>query len=264
MQRSSRGLFAFASVGLVSLAGACAHGNGVNSLTGGDSFGGYGGYGGLGGGGPTTSTHTGATNTATNGTGVTTGPGATTTDATGPGVTTGATTTNATTGAGAGSLLFSEYVEGSSYNKALEISNRGSGPASLSGCTIEHYVNGATTASPASTLDPVTLQPGQTYVICNSQFSQPSLCTKLDGKIAFTGNDVAALKCGGAFVDVIGTIGDSNIWGTAPTSTSNATLRRKCTVKSGDTNPNDPFDPATEWNGFPVDTLSDLGQDNCP
>jgi len=54
------------------------------------------------------------------------------------------------------------------------------------------------------------------------------------------------------------------VWGTPPTSTQGATLRRKCTVLAGDTNGNDPFDPATEWNGFPIDTFSDLGNYTCP
>ena len=37
------------------------------------------------------------------------------------------------------------------------------------------------------------------------------------------------------------------------------TLRRKAAVQAGDTNPADAFDPAVQWDGFPVDTVDGLG-----
>src|SRR6266542_2209891 len=43
------------------------------------------------------------------------------------------------------------------------------------------------------------------------------------------------------------------------TSTADNTLRRMPAVTAGDTNPADPFDPAAEWTGFPVDTFDGLG-----
>ena len=48
-------------------------------------------------------------------------------------------------------------------------------------------------------------------------------------------------------------------WGTGLTSTADNTLRRKATVKLGDTNTTDAFDPATEWDGYAVDTFDGLG-----
>ncbi len=60
-------------------------------------------------------------------------------------------------------------------------------------------------------------------------------------------------------------IGSSaSLEGTPPTSTQDATLRRKCSVTTGDTNGSDAFDPSVQWDGFPADTFTDLGQDNCP
>ena len=53
-------------------------------------------------------------------------------------------------------------------------------------------------------------------------------------------------------------------WGTGLTSTENHTLRRKCTVTAGDTNIADPFDPATEWDGFAIDTFANVGSYHCP
>ena len=194
----------------------------------------------------------------------------------GPGTTTtassSASTTNAstasTTGSGMsppGTLFFSEYVEGSANNKALEIVNAGSTSVSLNGCQIDRYMNGATTAmAPPVALDNVMLAAGQTFVVCNTSFSMTTLCDQLSANILHTGNDVASLSCNGTVKDVFGKIGDTVDWGTAPTTSVDATLRRKCSVLVGDVNGNDAFDPATEWTGFAVDTFTDLGQYICP
>jgi predicted extracellular nuclease len=163
-----------------------------------------------------------------------------------------------------GTLYFSEYVEGSSNNKALEIYNAGGTAIDLSTCEIDRYQNGATTASPAIMLTATTLPPGGVFVICNTSFAQLALCDQTSGSVQHTGNDVVELVCGGTLKDAIGTVGDANVWGTPPTTTQDATLRRKCSVTVGDTNPNDAFDPAVEWDGFPIDTFTDLGQYVCP
>jgi len=49
-------------------------------------------------------------------------------------------------------LFFSEYIEGSSYNKALEIFNGTGGAVDLSGYSVELYSNGSGTASQSVTL----------------------------------------------------------------------------------------------------------------
>ena len=233
---------------------SCAHGTAID-----------GGSGGFGGAGSGSATHTSAGNGGAGpgpaGPATTNGPATSAASTADAGVTTSVTSG---TGSGTPGLLFSEYVEGSSFNKAVEIANRGAVAVSLQGCQIDHYVNGSTTASAPSVLNSTSLQPGGVYVICHTNFSQPLLCNQLDGKIQHTGNDVVALTCNGMLVDVIGRVGENMVWGTPPTSTSGATLRRKCTVMAGDTNAMDAFDPALEWNGFPVDTLSDLGKDICP
>ena len=46
---------------------------------------------------------------------------------------------------GSTSILFTEYLEGSMLNKALEIGNRGAGSVDLSACEINTYSNGAST-----------------------------------------------------------------------------------------------------------------------
>ncbi|MFO0618230.1 MAG: lamin tail domain-containing protein [Polyangiaceae bacterium] len=163
-----------------------------------------------------------------------------------------------------GAAFFSEYVEGSSNNKALEIFNGGNAPLDLADCEIDRYQNGSTTALAPIALDPVMLQPGQVFVICHSSFAQPLLCDQTSGSVQHTGNDVVELVCGGVVKDAIGKVGEDAVWGTGAVTTQDATLRRKCSVTVGDTNATDAFDPTAEWDGFPVDTYSDLGKYLCP
>lgn len=161
-------------------------------------------------------------------------------------------------------LFFSEYIEGSSNNKALEIFNGSSSAIDLGDCEIARYQNGATTALAPIALTATTLPAGQTFVLCHTSFSQPASCDQLSGSVQHTGNDVVELVCGGMIKDVIGKVGEDAVWGTGMVTTMDATLRRKCTVSVGDTNPGDAFDPATQWDGFAVDTFGDLGQYLCP
>lgn len=164
-----------------------------------------------------------------------------------------------------GILIFSEYVEGSGNNKAVEIANIGDESIALDDCVINRYQNGA--ATPLGTVlavDAGSLAPGATWVVCNAQFSQSSLCDQSSGDLQHSGNDVVELVCGGQTKDVIGRIGEDAVWGTSPTTTQDATLRRLCSVTAGDTDGSDAFDPSAEWAGFPTDTFDDLGQYDCP
>jgi uncharacterized protein len=173
---------------------------------------------------------------------------------------------NASTGTSpAGTLFFSEYVEGSNNNKALEIVNAGPTPTPLGGCRIDRYQNGAIIAgTPELPLDDVMLGPNETFVICNDLFGQLALCDQTSNLIQHSGDDVVALHCADGDRDFIGTIGDQTIWGISPTTTQDATLRRKCSVTAGDTVGTDPFDPSIEWDGFSADAFADLGMHVCP
>jgi cysteine-rich repeat protein len=165
-------------------------------------------------------------------------------------------------------LFFSEYIEGTSDNKALEIYNPTGSAVDLSAYKIEKYVNGsgATAATPISLTG--TLAAGDVLVLCHTNFVQPTLCDLKFSYLSFNGNDVVVLKTGLTIVDVIGTIGqDPGIeWGTGLTSTADNTLVRKCSVTNGDSDGTDAFDPATEWDGYLVDDFNHLGSHNniCP
>lgn len=170
-------------------------------------------------------------------------------------------------------LFFSEYIEGLSFNKALEIYNPTGSSIDLSGYKIESYVNGSSVPTYNLTLSSVNLASHDVYVICNSAIS-PDQVSKCDltisgttNVVSFNGNDSIALrKTDGTFIDVIGKIGQDPDpqWGTGLTSTQDNTLVRKCSVVKGDTNGGDVFDPATEWDGYAVDYFSNLGLHTHP
>lgn len=166
-------------------------------------------------------------------------------------------------------LFFSEYVEGSSNNKVLEIRNPSSSvPFDLAAntCSLRLYTNGA--AAPSSTLNlTATIAPNDVLVACHSSSVAGILavCDVQNSSVMnFNGDDALELFCNGSRVDLIGEIGvdPGTNWGTAPTSTVNQTLRRKCTISNGDT-VSDTFDPAVEFGGFAIDTIDDLGLPGC-
>ncbi|MFA4936991.1 MAG: TasA family protein [Patescibacteria group bacterium] len=166
-------------------------------------------------------------------------------------------------------LFFSEYVEGSSNNKALEIYNPTSSAVDLTGYKIEQYFNGSSTASNIVTLPSVSLAAGDVYVVCNSNFVDPPksiVCDNTTGSIQFNGDDAVVLKNGTTIVDVIGQIGfdPGSQWGFDPISTENNTIVRKCSINKGDNNGTDTFDPSFEWLGYVIDTFGNLGSHICP
>jgi len=166
-------------------------------------------------------------------------------------------------GTRASDLFFSEYVEGSSNNKALEIYNGTGTAVNLSGYGIEVYFNGATTPGLTIALPNAVLPDADVFILAQSS-ADPTILAKADltnGSGWFNGDDAVVLKHGSEIIDAIGQIGfdPGAEWGTGLTSTGDNTLRRKSTVLAGDTNPNDVFDPSAEWDGFAQNTFDGLG-----
>jgi hypothetical protein len=154
-----------------------------------------------------------------------------------------------------------EYVEGSSTYKALEITALED--STFDGCRLAIYFNGATTAS-GTTLEG-TLDAGQSYVICTSSLAGViNLCDRSAG-LTFNGDDAVTLECDGAVIDAIGQVGfdPGSAWGQAEITTLDHTLRRRCDAAEPDANASDAFDPANGWLGFAQDTFADLGQRDC-
>jgi len=161
-------------------------------------------------------------------------------------------------------LFISEYVEGSSSNKALELYNGTGTPVDLGAgaYAIDIYANGSPTVSVSLPLTGV-LADGDVFVVANPG-ADPLILLQADQQssvISFNGNDAVVLRRDVTTLDVIGQVGsDPGIeWGTDPTSTADNTLQRQPHIVAGDTNGADAFDPALEWIGFLLDTFDGLG-----
>jgi hypothetical protein len=160
-------------------------------------------------------------------------------------------------------LFFSEYDEGSSSNKALEVSALRR--SVLDGCKVGAYFNGKKEASVIATLSG-SLEAGQVLTLCTSTLKAQlgAVCDQV-GNLTFNGNDAVAISCDGKILDVIGQIGvDPGVaWGSGTNTTADHTLRRKCSVMAGDPDGLNAFDPSGEWQALPADTFSGLGSRGC-
>lgn len=175
-----------------------------------------------------------------------------------------ASTINILNSAGASELFFSEYIEGTSNNKALEIYNATGAAIDLgsNGYNLQMYFNGSTSAGLTINLTG-TIANGDVFVIAHSSAIATILAQadQTNGAGWFNGDDAVVLRKGTAIIDVIGQIGfdPGAEWGSGLVSTADNTLRRKSTICQGDTDGSNVFDPSIEWDGFSTDTFAGLG-----
>ena len=164
-------------------------------------------------------------------------------------------------------LFFTEYIEGTSFNKALEIYNGSGSNIDLSSGNyiVEIYSNGSGTVSTTITLTG-TINGNDVFVLAHSSADAAILAAadQTTGSVNFNGDDAIVLKKGGAggtILDVIGQVGvdPGTEWGSGLTSTVDNTLRRKAGTTVGDTNKDDAFEPSSEWDGYATDTFDGLG-----
>ncbi len=165
-------------------------------------------------------------------------------------------------GADATDLFISEYVEGSSNNKFIEIFNGTGSDVDLSNYALVLYANGSTSPTTSNTLSG-TLVNGTVKVYRNASATIYS-CDTL-AAIAFNGDDAIALwkKSTSSWVDIFGRIGErpSTAWTSGSLTTVNKTLVRLPSVMGGVTaNPGSGFPSlGTEWTEYNQDTISELG-----
>lgn len=158
-------------------------------------------------------------------------------------------------------LFFSEYVEGSSNNKALEIFNSGDAAVNLSGYHVFMSFNGGSTTATINLTG--TIAPHDVFVLAHASANATILAAADQTSSAswYNGDDAILLRNGSTVIDSIGQLGvdPGAEWGSGLVSTADNTLRRKASVVTGDTINNDAFDPALEWDGYAQDTFSGLG-----
>ncbi len=169
---------------------------------------------------------------------------------------------------GATDLFISEYVEGSSNNKYIEIYNGTGADVDLSNYRLRLYSNGS--LSPTSdVLLSGTLSSGNVIVYKNSSAAIYSGTATVNASVNFTGDDAVSLFSisKNKNVDIFGVIGDDpgTAWTEGSYSTTNKTLVRNNTVVEGITiNPSGTGTSAfttlsTEWGLYDQDVITNLG-----
>lgn len=171
-------------------------------------------------------------------------------------------------GAASADLFFSEYVEGTDSNRALEVYNGTGAPVNLStgGYNVQIFIGGRSSAGLTIFLNG-SVAAGNVFVLASESASSTVVAkaNQLTAMFPMSGDDAVLLRRGDRVIDSIGQVGHDpgSEWGTGLTSTMDNTLRRKASVEAGDTNPWDAFDPAVEWDGFAQDTFDGLGWHAC-
>ncbi|MCT4663856.1 MAG: lamin tail domain-containing protein [Flavobacteriales bacterium] len=191
-------------------------------------------------------------------------------------------------------LFFSEYIEGSSKNKALEIYNPKGENVDLSTYYIKRYKNGQGLADTELQLSGV-VKSKDVVVVSNGEKEDggfgtvdPKLFAYADiqgtgiyatSPMFFNGNDAMTLeKIDGTIVDIFGKIGEDPGEGWCDSAaldykaddnnfflswTSNHTLVRKATVKKGITANPSFFNPALEYDSNAINYTGNLGKHTC-
>ncbi|MGD9761577.1 MAG: lamin tail domain-containing protein [Candidatus Izemoplasmatales bacterium] len=149
-------------------------------------------------------------------------------------------------------LIITEYIEGSSYNKAIEIYNGTGSSIDLSAYSIEIYYNGNTTAGNTINLSG-TLANDDVFVVAHSSANSTILAVAdlVTGSYSPNGNDAIVLKNGSAVIDNIGEVGDATIYA------EDVTLTRKLMLR--DTNQEDTYSVEHYWETHAVDTFAYIG-----
>lgn len=150
-------------------------------------------------------------------------------------------------------LFFSEYMEGSGTNKALEIANFTGASVNLSAYQIKLSLNGNTNwnyiySFPTNT----SINNGEVFVVANGgAVVCQSVFDDLNNDItSFNGKDgdAIALYKNNNLIDIIGVLGDDQDFA------KDVTLVRNDNIASGSTAYN-----ADEWTSYPQNTCTNLG-----
>lgn len=183
-------------------------------------------------------------------------------------------------------VFITEYVEGESNNRAIEIYNGSKSPINLSNYTLKQANAGSNAESRKDwgkddsgnistsftyTFPLIQLDPDETYTVCNKE-SVSDLLEKCDDKPAtgstfsFTGNDGLALFEGNTILDQIGTnkTTPTEPWDVAgkEKATEDHTLRRKPEIIQGTTDwaaSAGTTEENSEWIVLPKNTFNGLG-----
>lgn len=169
---------------------------------------------------------------------------------------------NITTTSATGTAIFSEYMEGSGNNKAIEIYNASQTAIPSGTLAVKLFSNGSATANTTFAIQS-TIIPGQTYVISQSSAAAElrARANVISGVVNYNGDDALTLEASATVTDSFGQVGfdPGTAWTVGGVTTADKTLRRKVGVITGDTSSGDTFDPSLQWDQFNVDAFDGLG-----
>ncbi|MQY80101.1 MAG: hypothetical protein GH151_13065 [Bacteroidetes bacterium] len=173
-------------------------------------------------------------------------------------------------------LYISEYMEGSSFNKAIELYNNSGATIDLSGYALWIIYNGGDWSEGESNAVILegSLEHRDVFVICNSKAGNDilSVADSVGSQaVSFNGNDAIGLAKKvdeeWILIDLVGTEWDDNVtgWEVAgvPEATMNHTLLRKTSVQMGNINWTTSAGTNTgdsEWRVFGQDFIGNLGE----
>ncbi|MEC4724501.1 endonuclease [Shewanella sp. D64] len=169
-------------------------------------------------------------------------------------------------------LVITEYIEGSSNNKAIEISNLGTETVNLDAneYVLTLYSNGKGFDDPGNTAVLTgMLAPNASVLIHNASADPEFILTgSIESNVTwYNGDDALVLTKDNVILDRFGKVGEQPdpAW-TDPSnpdfSTMNKTLRRKASVTTGDTGAESSFPgDDNQWLVFEMNTSDGLG---CP
>jgi endonuclease I len=148
-------------------------------------------------------------------------------------------------------LFISEYIEGSSYNKAIEIANFTGTDVDLSAYSLHKQTNGSGGWSSGLLLNGILPQ-GEVFVVAHSSASstitaQADISTA-SSEMTFNGNDAMSLFKSGNLLDIVGVFNDGSNFG------KDVTLIRKASVSSPETSYT-----VNDWDFYSTNTSADLG-----
>ncbi len=178
-----------------------------------------------------------------------------------------ATVNFTTTETSEGELFISEYIEGSSSNKAIEIFNPNPFPVDLTGYSLKLFSNGST--EPTNPVDLTgTIAANGVYIVANASAVAEilNIANTTSTVTFFNGDDAVGLFKNNVLIDVFGLIGTDpgTAWDVAGVvgATLDHTLVRKSHISQGNldwaqqagTNADN-----SEWIVYPNNTFSYLG-----
>ncbi|NND77293.1 MAG: T9SS type A sorting domain-containing protein [Flavobacteriales bacterium] len=161
-------------------------------------------------------------------------------------------------------LFFSEYIEGSSSNKAIEVYNPTGSAVDLGNYQILRFNNGGT--SPSGTFNfpaGAMLADGDVWLSANgsADIALTSIADEDTSNVTFYNGDDAMVLMNlmtGDTLDIIGIVGvdPGSGWPVGSGFTNNQTLVRSSSVQEGTT---DWSLSATQWEVFPIDDFTHAG-----